>query len=559
MVVLHATKRGRFGVPRIGSCLALLPTLLILAAHQPAAAQQEHEHDEIGAVDFDVSCDPAVQADFDHAVGMLHHMMYQQARRAFEEIAARDPECGMAHWGVATTLFQPLWPARPSAADRQRGWEAVRRAKELGVETERERALVRATEAFFRDPQRDEWWPRIERWHDALGEAYREHPQDMETAAFYALSLLATAQRAEDRAAPNTEAAEILAALHEREPNHPGATHYTIHANDISARAGESLDVVRGYDDIAPSVPHALHMPSHIFVRLGHWPDVIEWNRRSANAALDYSAGERISLHYPHALDYLLYAYLQRGEDDTAAAVLDELRSHEGRFQEDFASAFHLAIMPARYAVERREWEEAAALEPRIPEYLEWEEYWWPEAVTWFARGLGAVHTGDLEAARESERRMAELRRRAEAADETAFANYIEIDRLILSGSIAQAEGGASTAESRLRQAAALESRVEKHAITPGALLPPHEALGDLLMEQDRPREALQAYEESLRVWPDRYNSLLGAARAARAIGDDHGARTHYARLLEVTEGADTDRPGVREAREFSEVGAPTP
>lgn len=541
--------------------LSLLPLLLLLALATPGAVQAQHaghdhseiahEHGEIGVIDFRVSCDPAVEEEFNHAVGLLHHMMYIESRRAFERIAERHPECAMAHWGVAKTLFQPLWPGRPSAEVRQRGWEAVQRAKQLGIETERERALAAATAAFFQDPPEEVWWPRIHRWGEALEAAYRQRPDDTETAVLYALSLMARGQVADDRRDYHTRAARILKEVHQRKPLHPGAIHYTIHADDIANREAESLDIVRRYDRIAPEVPHALHMPSHIYVRLGAWPEVIEWNRRSADAALRFPAGDRISLHYPHGLDYMLYGQLQRGEDGKARAVLDELLGQEQRYQEDFVSAFHLAVMPARYAVERRAWNEAAALQPRTPAYLAWDNYWWPEALSWFARGLGAVHMGDVATARQAERRMAELRDRARAADEGTFATYIEIDRLILSGQVAQTEGDAQTAVARMREAADLERTVDKHIVTPGALLPAYEALGDLLMQQQRPREALQAYETSLEIWPNRYNSLLGAARAARVADEQGKAREHYGRLLEITEGAETDRPGVREAREF--------
>lgn len=543
--------------PKPGTSLRWWPQLLLialLALSTPGTTVGQEvadDHGEIGVVDFQVSCDPAVRNEFDQAVALLHHMMYQQARQAFERIAEQHPECGMAQWGIAMTLFQPLWPARPETETRQRGWDAVQQAKEHGALTDRERALVSATEAFFQDPENDEWWPRIRRWSEAMEGAYRQRPQDTETAVFYALSQLSVGQVADDQAVHNARAAEILAEVHEKEPRHPGASHYTIHANDIAGRAGWSSEIVEGYDEIAPSVPHALHMPSHIYVRLGEWPEVMEWNRRSADAALDFPAGDRVSLHYPHALDYLLYAHLQRGEDERARAVLDELRAEEHRYQEDFVSAYHLAVMPARYAVERRAWEEAAALQPRTPEYLAWESYWWPEALSWFAQGLGAVHTGDMTTGRDAERHMAELRDRAKAADEEAFATYIEIDRLILSGRIAQAEGDAHTAVARMREAAGLEQTVEKNPVAPGALLPPYEALGDLFMEQERAGEALQAYETSLDIWPRRYNSLLGAAGAARALGEREKAREYYGQLLEVTAMAETDRPGVREAREF--------
>lgn len=515
------------------------------ATGTPAAGE------ELGAVDFRASCSADVAQEVDQAVAFLHHMMYQEARGLFEAIAEEEPGCATAHWGVAMTLFQPLWPARPGVEDRQRGWEAVQRARELEPGTERERALLRAAEAFFRDPGADEWWPRIERWAAALEEAYQERPDDLEITAFHGLGLLAAGQTADDRLAHNARAADVLQDVLERQPLHPGAIHYTIHADDARGRASEHLEVVDTYSEIAPSVPHALHMPSHIYVRRGDWPGVIEWNRRSADAALDHPAGERISLHHAHALDYMLYGHLQRADDGSAGEVLNELRS-TGPYQDGFVSAFHLAIMPARYAVERRAWDEAAALEPRARAEVTWDDYAWPLALTWLARGVGAVETGDLAGAREAEARMTELGDRMEEAGEGEFATNIEMDRLILSGRIALAEGDEEAAVTRMEEAAALEGTVEKNPVTPGALLPPHEALGDLLLELDRPAEALVAYETSLEVWPRRYRTLLGAARAASAAGDEEKARDFYTTLLEVTVD-DSDRPGVAEARAFVE------
>jgi tetratricopeptide (TPR) repeat protein len=542
---------SRFTVRRSRIAVLLVPLGLVALARAATAqdGHAHHAHDEIGVVDFQVSCDPAVRPAFDRAVALLHHMMYHEARQAFQAIAEADPECAMAHWGIATSLFQPLWPGRPSAEIRRQGWESVQRARELRPGTDRERAFVDATAAFFQDPDRDEWWPRIRRWHEALERAHRDHPEDTEAAVLYALSLMAMGQAADDLVPYHDRAATILHEVHAREPMHPGAIHYTIHADDIAGREAESLDVVHSYDRIAPTVPHALHMPSHIFVRLGEWPGTIEWNRRSADAALRFPANGRLSIHYAHALDYLIYAHLQQGDDARARAVLDELLGQEQRFQEDFVNAFHLAVMPARLAIERRAWDEAAAIRPRTPDYLAWDRYWWPESLSWFAHGLGSAHTGDLAAAREAERRMAELRDRARAADETRFATYIEIDRLILEGWLAHAEDDAA-AEARIREAARLERTVDKHIVTPGALLPPYEALGDLLMELDRPGDALEAYETSLEIWPNRYHSLLGAARAARAAGDDARARDHYAALIDVVGDSGSDRAGVAEARE---------
>jgi tetratricopeptide (TPR) repeat protein len=418
----------------------------------------------------------------------------------------------------------------------------------MGPGAARERALVDATAAFFQDPEAEEWWPRIRRWSEAMGAAYRSHPEDDEIAAFYGLSLLSVGQVADDRLAHHARAAEILAGLHERAPRHPGAIHYIIHADDASGRAEKHLEIVERYSDIAPKVPHALHMPSHIYVRLGNWNEVIRWNRRSASAALERSPGDRVSLHHLHALDYLIYAHLQRGNDEAAAAVLRDRVVDERRYQENFVSAYHLAVMPARYAVERRAWEEAARIQAREPGYLAWERYAWPRALSWFTRGMGAARTGDLATAREAERQMADIEAEAREKGEEGFATEIEIDRLVLEGWIAHAEGDADTAVDRMRDAAELEATIEKNPVSPGALLPPYEALGDLLMEMDQPREAQEAYEASLDIWPRRYRSLLGAARAAREAGHRLASREHYETLLQVVQGAARHRPGVREA-----------
>jgi len=502
---------------------------------------------DLGAVDFQVNCSPAVEDEFNRAVALLHHMMYQQARGEFQAIANRDPGCAMAHWGMSMSLFQPLWPGRPDLDTRVQGWEAVERARELGPEGEREQLLVAAAAAFWENPESDEWWPRIERWAGAMEEAHKQRPEDLEVATLHGLAVLAAGQVADDQLAEHARAAEILADVHEAEPRHPGAIHYIIHADDASGRAEEHLHVVDAYSDLAPHVPHALHMPSHIYVRLGDWPQVIEWNRSSAEAALDHPVGDRISIHYIHAMDYKLYGHLQRGEDELGRRILERAMI-TGPYQEDFGSAFHLAVMPARFALERRDWDEAAALRIGEPDYVEWERYEWPQALSWFARGMGAVMTGDLAGAQEAEEELMALRDEAEAAGEASYRTYIEVDRLILSGRIAWARGDEPRAVALTREAAELEGTVQKHPITPGALLPPYEALGDLLQDLDRPHEAMEAYEAGLEVWPQRYRSLLGAARSAGSAGLEEESRAHFTTLLEVVNPG-SDRPGVAEAR----------
>ncbi|MBE0599172.1 MAG: tetratricopeptide repeat protein [Desulfuromonadales bacterium] len=551
----HLRNSSRFF--RLATILACLLTALGGTVLPDARAEISHQHDDpavrtgdepLGSVDFNVSCAEATRPAFDRALGLMHHMMYVEARAAFEKIVESDPECAMAYWGVATSLFQPLWGTRPSSEELNRGWSLIQKAKELGPLTGREQHLVAATEAFFREPGQAEFRTRMNRWAETMEAAYRAHPEDHDTAALYALSRLALAQMAEERASLHEEAETVLRRIYEQVPTHPGAVHYTIHATDADGRAGKSLDIVKSYGEIAPEVPHALHMPSHIYVRLGEWPEVIEWNRRSADAALRYPVQGAVSHHFPHATDYMLYAYLQQGEDDQARAVLKETLAQE-KFQPSFISAYHLAAVSARYAVERRQWAEAATLQPRSPDGLPWDEAVWAESLTWFARGLGGVHTGDLDRAIEAEGKMAELRERAKTAGDQHFATYIEIDRLILAGWMARAQNRPDEAIRLIRSAGELERTVDKHPVTPGALLPPNEALGDLLTDLDRPSEALEAYRSSERIWPKRYNTLLGAARAATAAGDAKSARALYTALIGIA--GESDRPGVTEAKRF--------
>jgi tetratricopeptide (TPR) repeat protein len=533
---------------KTGSNVLLL--MFLFTATTVVQAQQHHMHDdhplpegaEIGYIDFNVNCSDEVVEDFNHALGMMHHMMYVSSRETFESIIETDPGCAMAHWGVATTLFQPLWGTRPGEDDLQRGWDHISRAMDL-VESDRERNLIVSTAEFFREPETADFRTRIQRWTDAMEAVYEEYPEDLDVASLYSLSRLTLAQFSEDRTPYFNEAESILRRVFEEQQRHPGAIHYTIHATDVDGRAENALDVVQAYAEIAPEVPHALHMPSHIYVRLGDWPEVIDWNIRSAEAALNHPVNGAESHHYIHAIDYLVYAYLQRGEDEKAVEAFQEALQKDSH-QASFVSAFHFASIPARLAVERRNWEEAAALEPRIPDYLPWDASPWAEGLIWYAKGLGAAYSGELSSAREAETRLAELRDVAEARGDENMVVYIETDRRVLAGRIAFEEGNEEEALNLLQAAADLELTAEKHPVTPGALQPPREALGYLLLDMNRPGEALSAFESSDSMWPGRLNTLMGASIAARLTGDDRLARNYFAKLLNSATGFDYSAMG---------------
>lgn len=501
-------------------------------------ADAQHMHDDhplpegasIGEVHFKVSCDESVKEDFNYALGMMHHMMYVSARDTFGKIVDKDPSCAMGYWGIATTLFQPLWGTRPSEDELQKGWQNINRALEF-AESDREKYLIRSTEGFFREPDSADFRDRIARWIEGVGEAYTAYPDDHDIAALYSLTQLTAAQFAENPAPMLDKAEQILREIFEQNPHHPGAIHYAIHATDVDGRAENALDMVEAYGNIAPEVPHALHMPSHIYVRLGDWPNVTDWNTKSAKAALMHPVNGAESHHYIHAIDYLVYAYLQKGEDELAESVFKEALGKE-RHQASFISAFHFASIPARLAVEQKDWERAANLNPRTPEYLPWDAAPWAEGHTWYARGLGSVHTGDLEGAKKAEERLLELRNHANDRGDDGMAIYIETDRLVLAGWIELAEGEQEAAVELIRSAADLEKSIQKHPVTPGALQPPNEALGDVLLKLERHSEALAAYEASDAIWPGRLNTLMGAAIAARLSGEDQKARTYIAKLL---------------------------
>lgn len=541
------------GVP--GNTFRALLLLLLLVPGITAIAyghgSPDHDH-EAGGVTFPISCSSTAQRDFERAVALLHHMTYPQARVAFAEIAQREPECAMAHWGIAMTLFQPLWPTRPGPADLQRGAAEASAARAAKPSTERERLFVAAAAAFFDDAGAPAYWDRIRRWEAAMQKLHAAFPDDPEATTFYALAHLAVAPANRNARANADEAAALLLSVYRKNPQHPGAMHYLVHANDIPGREHELLGIVRKYETAAPRNPHALHMPTHIYTRLGDWPAVIRGNLAAADAALEHPAGEHgqyVWDEFPHAIEYLVYAYLQQGNDAAAAAQLRRLHAQE-RLEPTFKTAFHLASTSARYVLERRDWEAAATLKPRTPASLDWERFPWPEAVTWFARGLGAAHQQRHDDGDAAVRNLVRLEGAASAAGEELFARSIRVLRLGTSAWLAQSRGDAEQARALMTEAAELEAGTPKHAVTPAPTLPAFELLGDMLLAQQRPDEALAAYERSLQLYPERFNGLLGVARAAHASGNDDRARASYQQLLKVAVGG-TRADALEEARAF--------
>ena len=525
----------------------VLPVLVMSLVPAAWGQHEQHKHggpgEKLGHVHFPVSCNEAAQKQFVRAVALLHSFWYEEAEKTFSAVTQADSTCAMGYWGIAMSLYHPLWEA-PNAAALQKGWDAVEKAKAANPKTARERDYIAAIEAYYKDYDKRDPRTRALSYEKAMEQVYLRNPDDREAAVFYALSLLGTAPPTDKTYANQKKAAAILDKVFAVEPEHPGVAHYFIHAYDSPALAHLALDAARRYSKIAPDSPHALHMPSHIFTRLGLWQESIASNLASAAAARKHGAvGDDL-----HALDYLMYAYLQGAQDREAEKILQGIPVMTTATSTHFAGLYATAALPARYAVERRRWSEAASLTLR-PGILSGGRYSWTEANIHFARALGCARSGDIAGAKKGLQKLEELRDTLAQAKEKYWADQVEVQRRAAAAWVARAEGKSDEALALVRSAADLEDANEKHPVTPGPILPARELLGDLLLELSQPANALREYETSLQTAPNRFNSLYGAARSAELSGQRERARSYYAKLVEVSNLASGDRPELRQAR----------
>jgi tetratricopeptide (TPR) repeat protein len=534
--------------------------LLVLLCPAITEAQEEHHHHEqgekIGKVSFVVSCSAQAQKQFNRAVAWLHSFEYGESERAFNDIATIDPRCAMAHWGAAMSLYHELW-APPGPAELEKGARAAQNAKQIGAKTKRERDYIDAIAQFYDGWERVDHSTRAARYEHAMEQVYLRYPSDREAGVFFALALNAAALAAspmDKTYAKQKKAAAILNRTLRLQPEHPGVAHYLIHSYDYPPLAHLALAAARSYAGIAPSSAHALHMPSHIFTRLGLWDEDIATNIKSENAAKDYARKNHLAGTWDeqlHAMDYLAYAYLQQGRDREARGVLDELKAIRKTDPETFKCAYSFAAIPARWALERRNWSEAAELKVE-PADFPWSRFQWAEAITHFARAIGAARNGDVNRARVEVEKLAEVKRQLVGAkDNYDWATQIEIQRGAAAAWLAKAEGKNPEALRLMRSAADLEDSTDKHPVTPGAILPARELLGDLYLELSQPADALREYERSLADSPNRLNGLYGAGRAAQLAGDDSKARVFYQKLVSLCAGRDVSRAELQRAREF--------
>ena len=529
-------------------------TLLGLSLAAGVKAQEAHQHQhELGKVNFPTSCSAPAQGQFNRAVAWLHSFEYEEAEKSFTQVTLTDQKCGMGYWGVAMSNYHPIW-APPTAEELKKGQAAVEKAKSVGARTQRERDYIAAIEAFYKDAASLDHRTRSLAYSDAMERLYRRYPKDHEAAVFYSLTLIATGMTANDNSYTNEKkAAEILNRVLAVEPEHPGVAHYLIHSYDYPPLARLALPAARSYAKIAPASAHARHMPSHIFTRLGLWREVIRSNLDAEAAAKAYAARNRMAGAWDeqlHAMDYLVYAYLQGAQDRKAKGVLDELNAIRRVEPENFKVAYAFTAIPARYALERRRWDEAAALTLR-PSDFPWDRFRWAEANIIFARAIGAARSGDTTSARHEVEKLAAIRQSlVEVKGDYDWGRQVEIQLQAATAWLAQAEGKSEEALRLMRGAAELDDSTDKHPVTPGAPIPAREQLADLLLELNRPADALKEFEASLRNAPNRFNGVYGAAKAALASGDQRKAMTYFTRLVvELCPNADSERPELAHAK----------
>ncbi len=535
----------RFSVRRLTYCL--LATFLVLA--WPAAADEGHAHpgdagEQLGTVAFPISCAPAVQNPFNRGVALLHSFWYEEAEKQFEEIARKDPKCAMAHWGVAMSLYHQLWD-HPSESSLKRGWEEMRKAETLGAKAERERGYIAALASFYRGHDQSDHWVRAGAYSQAMDKVYRENPRDLEAGAFYALSLLASKRPDDTSLANPKKAVGILNQLFRQQPDHPGLAHYIIHSCDTPQLASMGLEAARRYAAIAPTAAHAVHMPSHIFARLGLWQEDVESNLKSVEATHRADAMHKGgSGHQLHAMHFLIYAYLQTGQDAAARQQVDEAKNivaqlraapHSEDASEDYD--YELAHFPALYALETRDWSAAAALKPlaqAAPVY---------QAITYWARTIGTAHLGDAAGARREAQQFAAMEEAARKSKDAYMLEGPDFARDEVEAWVDFAEQKHDEALRRMRAAADLQDKVGKAEVD----IPAREMLAGMLMKLNRPEEALAEYEASLKTDPNRFNALYGRAHAAELAHQADKAAAYYAQLLKNC--PDSQRPELSQAR----------
>ncbi len=499
-------------------------------------ADQMHEHGapnlgNIGRAHLATSCNDAAQKEIDRAVALIHSFWYREAEKAFRRAADADPQCGMAWWGVAMSNLHPIW-APPTPTELKTGKEAAEKATATGAKPDRERAFIGAIATYYADSDKLDHRTRMVAYEQAMDRLSTANPNDHEAAIFHALALLGVVDPKDKTYANQKKAAEILNRILPLEPRHPGIAHYIIHSFDYPELAPLALTAARTYAKLAPGSPHALHMPSHIFTRLGLWDESIASNLAAKEKAHQYLSEimpGAASFDELHAVDYLVYAYLQRGQNEKARALRDHLAEVSKIDNPNFAAGYALGAVPARYALERRQWKEAAAL--TVPANVPWEKYPYAEANIHFAVAIGATRSNQPEVAQRAIDRLAAIHQALIDQKDRYWTDQVEIQRLAAGAWLAHAQKNDDEALKQMRASADLEASTEKHPVTPGAVLPARELLSEMLLDLGKPEESLAEAVHALRDAPNRYNGLWLAMRAAEKSGKTEEAKNYRAKL----------------------------
>jgi hypothetical protein len=523
----------------------LAACLVLLACSLSLVADDDHHHmdpnEKLGSVQFPISCGAESQKPFERAVAMLHSFEYEQAESGFKQVAAKDPKCAMAYWGEAMTLFHLLW-ARPSKADLQHGNELAQKAQELKPKTKREQEYVDAVSALYQTGE-IEHKKRLANYASAMEKVANDNPKDTEAQAFYAVALLGAAPEDDPTHAQARKAVAILTRIFEAQPDHPGVAHYIIHSCDNPQMAPLGLAAAREYAKIAPASPHAVHMPSHIFARLGLWQDSIASNAAALRAADKMQAMHFHTAHHRmHAMDYMHYAYLQIGDNQNAKAVSDAMaKMNRAEIETEYQDYYDdmVSSMAARYAIERRQWKEALALQPLEKARPQ------QKVVTYWARAVAAGHLHDAAAAQDALKHYDELLETIRKSSTSYHADLLNNEHKETQAWAAYAEAKSEDAIRMLREVADTQDKVGKGETES----PAREMLADMLLEMNRPKEALAEYEVALKTDPNRFNELSGAAHAAEKLDQKEKAAQYYAQLVKNCQGIDSDRPELAKAK----------
>src|SRR6476659_3635270 len=519
------------------SAIAIAGAAFVLLA-QLGFAQADDS--KLGKVHFETSCTPEAQKIFDRAMLYQHSFWYRASQKVFEDVLKADPECGIAYWGIALSLLLNPHIA-PPVKNLAEGAAAIAKGKSVGAKTQRERDYIDALAVMYADYDKVDHRTRIQAYAKAREQLAQRYPNDDEAQIHYALSLNTSASPTDKTYANQLKGAAILEPIFARQPQHPGVAHYLIHLYDYPPIAEKGLNAARIYAKIAPDAAHAQHMPSHIFTRVGYWQESID-----SNAVSQRVAKEAADFHDQlHAMDYQVYAYLQLGQDTKAKAALDDMTTVKGLTETFLPGPYALAISPARYAIERSDWKAAAALEVRPSPLAH------VQAITHYARALGAARSGNPEAAKADIAKLGELRDKLSEAKDAYWSEQVDIQQKVASAWVLYAEGKYDDALKAMSAAADAEDKTEKHPVTPGVPKPARELYGVMLLERGMPNEALVAFEATFKKEPNRLGAYLGAGKAAEKAGDSSKARTYYEKVVAIAAEADKTRTDVADARAY--------